>query len=218
MDGDLKRCALFVALPFLLSSCAPAGYHYGTWSATNPGQAFQLQPNDACQDHRLISPGALQNMNASVGKLEGFPKPVTSVDAISSNGYGPPLGFDSGPPASVQCYETVTFNDGSQQTGMVDIINETGGLAIMWTPQPPPITPQQSAKETLAAEQFEADTQECTDETNEKMSALSNRSLEAQANGTSFNAQAYIRGTEQASMNCQQAASQQYHRVVGGLP
>ena len=211
----LKLLTTCVVMLSLLSSCAPQGYRYGALSASNPGQAFQLRPDDACQDQRLISPGALQDMNASVGKPDGFPKPVTSIDSISSIGYGPPLGFDPGPPASVRCYETVTFGDGTQRTGTVDITDENKGLSLTWTPQPSQITSQQSAKDTLAAEQFEADSQECSDNLNEKMDEVSNLSLEAQANGGPFDITSYMADAEQVFRRCQKDASLKFHNVFG---
>lgn len=215
----MKHRAAFCVLLFLLASCAPPGYHYGTWSITNPGQAFQLQPNDTCQDQRLVSPGALQLMNASVGKPNGFPKQVASIDSISSNGYGPPLGgFDPGPPDQFRCYETVTFNDGSRQTGKIDIIDETNGLLIVWTPQPPPITPQQRAKNELAIMQLGSELDQCSDEAQGAMSQVSNVALQAQADGKPFDRTAYILNVKQALMSCQQAARQRYNSVVGGSP
>jgi hypothetical protein len=214
---DLKRLILLIPL-LLPSSCAPTGYHYGTWSVTNPSQAFELHPNDACRDQRLVSSGALQTMNASVGKPNGFPKTVTSVDSISSTGYGPPLGFDAGPPASIQCYEAVAFSDGSHESGAVDMTDQTDGVAVTWTPQPPPVSPQQAAKNALAAEQFEAEMQQCADYSNEKMGGIGDASLEAQANETPLDTQTYIRNMEDATLLCQHNAEEQYRSVVGKFP
>jgi len=185
---------------------------------TNPGQAFQLEPNDACKDQRFVSPSAIQHINASVGQPEGLPKPVASVDSISSLGYGPPLGFDPGPPASIQCYETLTFDDGTQKTGILELINETDGLAIIWTPEPPPISPQQAARDTLAEEQYESDTESCDDEYNYTIGQMTNLFLEAQANGTPFDSQAYVRNATQTELQFQKAASKQYQSSLGGQP
>jgi hypothetical protein len=38
-----------MAAAAVISGCAPSGYHYGTWSLTDPGQAFRLSPNNPDQ-------------------------------------------------------------------------------------------------------------------------------------------------------------------------
>lgn len=42
----MKTLPLTVAVSLALGGCAPPGHHYGTWSLTDPGQAFALYPNE----------------------------------------------------------------------------------------------------------------------------------------------------------------------------
>jgi hypothetical protein len=154
-------------------------------------------------------------MNSSVGKSDGLPKTVSSIGSISSTGYGPPLGYSSGP-TNITCYETVIFSDGSQQTGQINFLNHLGGVDVQWTPEPPPISSQQAARDALASERYEDERAECAADYDGKTSEMGDLSLEAQANGTNFDQSAYLTNAVNALKSCQRSAEQRYQSVLGG--
>lgn len=213
----MKRSAWLFSALLLTTSCAPPGYHYGALSLKDPGQAFQLLPNDACRDPRLVSPGAIRTMNSSVGLADGLPKPVVAVSKISSSGDGPPLGYDAGPPPQIQCYETVTFRDGSQQRGKIDVISEKTGMAIIWSPKPRPISSRQRAEGILASERYAAETQACGAVENARMGQLANLTLAAKASGTPFDQGSYVKATEQSYFSCLRSASRRFRGARGSV-
>ena len=104
---------------------APQGYHYETGSEI-------ITPNDPCWRDEMASPGAVKNVNDSVGKKNGIPKPIValvelaSADSIQLASVGiqlPRFGQ-----ASVSCHVTLKFTDGGTSAGVVSI-NDPGQFA-----------------------------------------------------------------------------------------
>lgn len=109
-----------------LAGCAPQGYHYGTWSVTDPAQAFRLQPNDACRAPEMTSVGALQWLNSRMGQAGGPPRTVVAIQNLRG------ASFQSG--ASISCHCTIVMADGLTQTGTLSFSDPGGSapLQVSW--------------------------------------------------------------------------------------
>jgi hypothetical protein len=107
-----------VVIGLLASACAPAGQHYGSWSAADPASAFTVYPNDPCRRAELQSPGALSHLNAKVGQPDGPSRKVTSLNGLTS-GFG-----NSG--GSIVCHGTIVFDNGDSESGTVAFIDYVG--------------------------------------------------------------------------------------------
>ena len=105
----MKLCVGLAAI--LLSGCAPAGTHYGSW-AEGPVAAFTAQPNDPCQRVEMRSPGAMNLLNAKVGLPDGPSQRVISIEALTGGGYG------IGP---LVCHGTVVMEGGLRDTGTLSV-------------------------------------------------------------------------------------------------
>jgi hypothetical protein len=104
---------------------APAGYHYEVGS-------YVITPNDPCWRDEMASPGAVANVNASVGKTGGAPKPITALldlaspDNIQLASVG--IRLPSFGQASISCHVTLRFSDASTSAGIMSV-NDPGQYA-----------------------------------------------------------------------------------------
>lgn len=111
---------------------APPGYHY------EPG-SYTLTPNDPCWRPELVSPGAIQNVNASIGKKDGVPAHVTAMtdlataEPVSMSSIGFRLPGDAG---SLSCHVTLHFENGTADSGVLTISDpgQYAPLQITWIP------------------------------------------------------------------------------------
>lgn len=122
---------LWAVLGLLLAvssaACAPAGYQYGAWSVTDPGQAFRLQPRDGCQRPELTSAGALQWINSHIGEPHGPPGRVVAIQSLS----GAPYADES---SSISCHGSIVLADGSTEAGTLQFSDPggSGSLGVAW--------------------------------------------------------------------------------------
>ncbi|MEJ0026754.1 MAG: hypothetical protein WDN01_12065 [Rhizomicrobium sp.] len=125
------RSVLLVAVYFLLMACAGPGRHY------EPGQFFSTTPNDPCQRVEMTSAGALQWLNASVGKTNGIPKraraiyDLSSADPVALSSVSIRLPSDAG---SVSCQATVVFEDNTADAGVLSVSNpgDYAPIQVQW--------------------------------------------------------------------------------------
>jgi len=125
MATELEAGIVFVvAVLASLCSCAPPGYHYGSWNVTDPTAAFSLQPNDPCQRPEVRSLGAVSWLNSRVGQAGGPPRHVLAIESLSGSGYG----------NSLTCHAVLTFDDGTTQPGVLSITDPGGSapLSVYW--------------------------------------------------------------------------------------
>lgn len=126
------RAVLLLVSYFLLMACAGPGQHYET------GEFFSTTPNDVCQRPEMMSAGAIQWLNASVGKAHGLPKrtraiyDLFSADPVALSGVGIRLPSDAG---SVSCQATIVFEDNTVDAGIVIVSNpgEYAPIQVQWT-------------------------------------------------------------------------------------
>ncbi len=132
----IAACLLAVALVSApagtrAQTTAPPGYHY---------DRMGLQPNDLCWDPAFASPGDVANVNRSVGKPNGVPAPVVSINdlataspiamsviGISLIGKDPLTG-------GIACHVTLRFANGKTRGGVLSLDDpgEYAPLLIQW--------------------------------------------------------------------------------------
>ena len=111
---------------------APPGsrYEYGSCTPT---------PIDACMRAELRSPGAVANLNHTLGAPTGVPAQVEAVadprsaepGTLSAYGIRVPVG-----PNAIACHATLKFVDGRSQGGVFSIIDpgQYAPLQVAWLP------------------------------------------------------------------------------------
>lgn len=141
----MKSCVMPLAILFAAISLttvavraqatAPPGYHY------EPGGMTPV-PNDPCWLPALVSPGAVANVNRTLGKPQGVTLRVRSINDLASVepnalamlgihlvGYDPEQG-------GIACNVTLHFVNASTQSGVLSIENpgEYAQLLVQWIP------------------------------------------------------------------------------------
>jgi len=111
---------------------APAGYHYEYGSCTPT-------PNDACMRAELTTPGALQNVNASVGRPNGVASKVSSMHDLRSVDFGA-LNYWGIRPANdgnaMSCHATMDYENGRSESGIVSFVDpgQYAQIRVSWIP------------------------------------------------------------------------------------
>jgi hypothetical protein len=125
-----------VVLPFAAEAqgqVAPPGYHY------EPGSS-KLTPNDPCWLPAMTSPGAVSNVNRSIGKPDGISARIVSISDLASadpnslSSVGIRLvGIGNN---GIACHGTLHFANGSAQNGVLSLYDpgEYAPLQIQWIP------------------------------------------------------------------------------------
>lgn len=116
-----------------LSGCTELAGYYRPTSISTP------TTNAPCATASLNSQGALSWVNGSVGKPKGLGRPVASLERTGQVDIGDLLalglpGGGAGVPASVSCYATAHFQDGTAQDGILSITDPGVGqpLQVIW--------------------------------------------------------------------------------------
>ena len=131
MKLSARLCGAFLAIG--LSGCTELpGYH-------RPSGGASPNTNAPCASGFLNSQGPLSWINGSVGKPGGLRQPVASLERSGQVSIGDLLalglpGAGVGIPASISCYATANFQDGTTQDGILSITDPGAGrpLQVTW--------------------------------------------------------------------------------------
>lgn len=114
--------ALSIAVMAILAGCsAPPGYHYAVLGT-------KLIPNDPCLSPQVRSAGAMNYLNAKVGRFGGPPGVVVAIRDPKE----PPGIAES--PHHLLCHATLVMRGGKTQSGIISVVDPGGTrpLHVSW--------------------------------------------------------------------------------------